>query len=558
MKQIFISYPRDNSTGQEVARELFSQLKQREIPAFFDEGGIPFGDRWLNVLKQAVADSQVMLWVISEASQDRKWQEREFNEAERLGLRIIPVLSADVTIPLQVNDQQAVFLFGDKKTAQLSDLLAFLEAELGVDRIKPLIKDALNAKHTEAYEHAIAKWQEVLSIDPENKRAPSELKILNELQSQHAQGKSLLTSLVGRMAEIESVFMPVAAILNEAGKHPQASQILEYTQDFLKQTLSANEYTGLCQALLEKPKTAVNNGSATNYKAFAKRVIAGDVVLFVGSELAREYENEAPTESDFIKQLAKRADFEGFQGSFSSIAEYYRLNKDYGETLLLEELRGSLATECESPNLYRLLAQIDRPLILVSSAYDDALERSFDKAGKRYVELTSLVQRCDGHDIGHMVVRYSDKAEPEVYQPIEEEISRFRWFEEGRSLIFKIRGTCGDGKVEHDYQRESLTLAESDYFTFARFAEKMIPAYLAKHFKNKGFLFVGFSPKSWEERLLVNALLARREKVYAKEPPYTVGTANDPLEAAYWMSQHVQQHDMDMLKLDEYLEEALL
>ncbi|TXH59800.1 MAG: hypothetical protein E6Q84_05735 [Thiothrix sp.] len=205
-----------------------------------------------------------------------------------------------------------------------------------------------------------------------------------------------------------------------------------------------------------------------------------------------------------------------------------------------------------------LLAKIHEPLILISSAYDDVLECSFDKAGKRYIELTSLVNRYDQYDIGHLVVRYSDRAKPEIYRPIEEEISRFRWYEEGYSLIFKIRGTCSSSKAEHEYQRESLTVTESDYFTFARYAEKMIPSYLAKHFKHKGFLFLGFSPKSWEERLLVNALLERRKNVYPKDPAYTVSTCQDPLEAAYWLGQQVQQHDMDLRKLAEYLEEALL
>lgn len=112
MYQVFISYPRDNAAGQLIAKELFSNLKRKQVRAFFDEDGIQPGERWLEVLKTAVADSRIMLWVISGASHDRQWQEREFNEAQRLGTTVIPVLADDISMPLQVNDIQAVFLFG--------------------------------------------------------------------------------------------------------------------------------------------------------------------------------------------------------------------------------------------------------------------------------------------------------------------------------------------------------------------------------------------------------------------------------------------------------------
>lgn len=558
MQQIFISYPRDKTIGQSLARELYSFLKQRHIPVFFDEDGIPFGDRWLAVLKEAVANSKIMLWIISDASQDSKWQKREVAEAERLGLRIIPLLAEDMPLPMEVNDQQAAFLFGDQKRDQLDKLLIFLESELGIDRIAPLLKHARDAKSSEAYKEAITKWQEILVINPDYPGAHVELEKLAVLLQQQVLNKSLLDALVLRMNDILPIFVPVAGVLNQVGKHPQTEQVLEHTQAFIGGRLSADEYISLCQALLSQQHMSTMAGKTpTNYAKFAERVVAGEVVLFIGSELMREYGQDVPAEADFIRELAEKADFAGFQGSFSSIAEYYRLNKDYGENLLLKELRHSLNLDGQSLNLYRLLAKIDKPLILISSAYDDALERSFDEAGKPYVELTSLVRPCESHGVGHIVVRHSGQKEPEIYQPIEEEISRFNWYEDKISLIFKIRGTCSNEMAKHDYQRDAMTLAESDYFSFARHADDMIPAYLVKRMRDKVLLFVGFSPKSWEERLLVNALMARRDKVYPTESTYTVGTSNDPLEAAYWASQHVQQQSIDMHKLDEYLEALL-
>lgn len=556
MYQVFISYPRDQARGQAIAKELYSLLKQRQIAAFFDEDGIASGERWLEVLKTAIAESKFMLWVVSAASQDRKWQEREFNEAECQQVTVIPILAEDVPIPMQVNDVQAHFLFGERKASELEKLLAYLDQRLGLDQLNPLIKAALKAKHNEAYPEAMQMWQRVLALAPQHARAQNELEELSNIIQQRQQAQAYLLQLVPRMTEISAIFIELARVLSEAGKHPYSQTLLEATQAFLAKQWTAADYIQFCQTLLMQNKLASNYTNPTNYAAFVQRVVRGEIVLFIGSDLHQSH--LIRDERTLALELANQIGFNNFNGGFSTIAEYFRLNKDYGEGHILTALREYLIDTQSEVYLFHLLAKIHEPLILISSAYDDVLECSFDKAGKRYIELTSLVNRYDQYDIGHLVVRYSDRAKPEIYRPIEEEISRFRWYEEGYSLIFKIRGTCSSSKAEHEYQRESLTVTESDYFTFARYAEKMIPSYLAKHFKHKGFLFLGFSPKSWEERLLVNALLERRKNVYPKDPAYTVSTCQDPLEAAYWLGQQVQQHDMDLRKLAEYLEEALL
>lgn len=556
MCQVFISYSRDKSAGQALAEELEQHLKRQQIKCYRDINGIDFGDRWTHSLQQGIASSKVMLWIISTASDNSEWQEKEYHEANNHQLLIIPVLAEDIRIPMLLNNAQAAKLFGEEKTSGLQRLTQSLEKALGIDRIKPLIKDALAAKNNESYSQAIQKWQAVLEIEPEHERAKAAIEELQQLQQRQQHNKQLLMGLVQRIDEINPVFNDVAMALNQKGDHKHHAQISDYSDRFLQHTLSAEEFIKLCQAQFQQPASTQTTAQPTHYASFTQRLLRGEIVLFIGSELAQEYQLPAFAEEQLAEQLAVKAGLDNFKGGFSAIAEYYRLNKDFGEDSLLHELQQSLKQNHESIRLFKHLANIKEPLILVSATYDNALERQFDAVGKPYVELTSLTRQCDGHDVGHMVVRYSDRKSPEIYRPIEEEVSRFRWYEEGYSLIFKIRGAWGD--EEHDYQREALTLAESDYFTFARYAERMIPAYLAKHFKRRGFLFVGFSPKSWEERLLVNALLARRNKAYANEPPYAAGVAHDAMEAAWWASQQVQSQPMDMCKLDEHLEEALL
>ncbi len=103
-------------------------------------------------------------------------------------------------------------------------------------------------------------------------------------------------------------------------------------------------------------------------------------------------------------------------------------------------------------------------------------------------------------------------------------------------------------------RRDALTLSESNYFSFARYADQMIPGYLARQLRNRGFLFVGYRPRDWEDRLLVNALLEKRRN--SQEPCYVIGATAEPLEAAYWESRNVKQYQIDIRELDKYLEEV--
>ena len=92
-----------------------------------------------------------------------------------------------------------------------------------------------------------------------------------------------------------------------------------------------------------------------------------------------------------------------------------------------------------------------------------------------------------------------------------------------------------------------------------RYGKKIIPSYLSRQFRDRGFLFIGFSPNSWEERLLVNTLLKKRQ--YATEACYSIASTvhkQDKMAAAYWNSCNVREYQANLCDLDRYLAEAVL
>jgi len=554
MKQVFISYPRDNAAGQSTARALYSALQKQQISAFIDEESIEPGDRWLNSLKQGVADCQIMLSVVSAASHNRSWFEKEFNEVQKHDVLVIPVLAEDVEIPMQFTDLQAVPLYGEQAAEQQERLFQTIRKNLGVDLIKPLIDKARKAKRTEAYDAALILLQQVLDIDPHHAGAQQEVVTLQQLNESRRQGADLLQGLALRFTEVQPVFSQVADILNNAAKRPVlAVPLITQTALFLENKLSAQDYITISQSLCQSAPTPQKTAQSTDYNALAERICKGEIALFLGSDIAREYGHESFSEKQMAMDLAKQSKYDSFDGGLSSIAEYLRLHPGYGSSGLWDKLEGAVQERQSETGLYRLLARIDAPLVLISSGYDDQLECCFREEGKRFVELSSIVSRSDDYDIGHVIASYSDQKEPD--RPyLAEELSALKLQDDGYSIIYKIRGSC-TAVSKSELKRDALTVTESDYFTFARYAQKIIPSYLSSLLRGRGFLFVGFSPDSWEQRLLVDGLLSKR--THASDECYTVGVSQDPLEVAYWQKQKVQHYDVNLPELDEHIEEVL-
>lgn len=554
MKQVFISYPRDKAEGQAAARALHSALQKEQISAFLDDESIEPGDRWLKKLKDGIAECKIMLSIISVASDDRSWVEKEFIEAQKHDILIIPVLVEAADIPMQMGDLQAVSLYGEQAAEHQAHLFRKIYKHLGIDKVNPLIKQANNAKRMEAYEEALEIWQQVLTLSPDNTRAHREIEKLQSLNETKAHNKLVLERLASRYADIEPVFLEVGGKLKQTNKPHEVAPLLSLTEKLLDNSMSAEAYINACQALFQEPVAAAAVVQNVDYNALAERISRGEIVLFLGSEIAKDYGNTITTERQVADKLASQTRYDSAEGKLSSVAEYMRLQPEYGPSGLWNRLQTAIEEGATETALYQLLARINSPLILISSAYDDTLARSFKAANKPFVELSSIVNRSDDYDIGHVIVSYSDNsAADQTYT--EEELSGLKLYEAGYSIIYKIRGSCCSGS-DNELKRDALTVSESDYFTFARYAEKIIPSYLAKQFRGRGFLFLGFSPASWEQRLLVNALLAKRKN--ANEGCFTVGTSRDPLEAAYWQKQKVQHYDVDLSQLDDHIEEALL
>lgn len=421
------------------------------------------------------------------------------------------------------------------------------------DEFKQKIQQAMQASRNDAFEDALTRWKEIQTIQPDHPKIKEEIAALEERQKQQKQIDDLGNQLFARMQEIAPVFMEVATLLKKAENDTQTTTIIQLSQQFLDKQITAETYIEKCEQTLHN-QTSNDTSNNIDYPRLAKRIIDGNTVLFLGSDLPGEYGETIADENTLAKRLADSVGYEAFNGSFSSIAEYYQLRPEYGRNELLDNVAKSLFNKPTVINFYQLLARIERPLVLVVSTYDCTLENIFKQYNKPYVVLSSIITESHNYKVGHVLLEYSDNREPENTW-LEEDLSQLKLYEEGYSIIYKIKGSCEKGSQTSPLQKDALLLSESNFFTFARNADKVIPGYLVKHFQDRSFMFLGFNPKQWEDRLLVNALLEKRR--YITTPCYTAGTSQDPLEAAYWDNQQVKQYDISLTQLDDHIEEIM-
>ena len=422
------------------------------------------------------------------------------------------------------------------------------------DLIK-LREKLLNEERNGSYLQAIETAEKIRSQHPQETRIDQKIEKLHERQAFYQPALEALGNIGIHIASLGMPFYEkLAAALHPKNKRDDLiTLLLPPTQQFLEGQIDPDLYKQLCNSHLENVGKKTSTNLKVDYADLGEKILTGHTVLFLGSEMASFYNDESIDESTLAQQLADAVPYQDFTGNLSTIAELYQLRQG-GRKALLDNLHSSLPQDTKHFLLYQSLAQAKQHLILVTSAYDGSLERAFIQSEKPYVEISSIINRTQNYDIGHVVLNYSDDDKDEIVYP-QEQLSTLNLLDT-HSIIYKIRGTSVDtADKQLTARKDTLTLSESNYLTFAENAGKMVPNFIAEHLREREILFVGFSPSTWEDRLLVRTLLSHRYN--SDFLCMRMGSSDDMLEKAFWKKQNVEASDIDFNRLDDTLQEAL-
>ncbi len=191
--------------------------------------------------------------------------------------------------------------------------------------------------------------------------------------------------------------------------------------------------------------------------------------------------------------------------------------------------------------VHRLLARIEKPLLIVTTNYDDLMERAF---GNR--PFTLIVDRGEGNRIW---VRRDDGG----FDPAPINDAR-KWPELRReqSIIYKLHGSVH----ATDESGDSFLITEQDYVDFLGRAKRCVPTYFMDRMAEASFLFLGYSLVDWNVRVLLRKLRQQPKEAGALRS-WAISRKPGPAEKEIWRAHGVNMYDADLKQFVRRLAEEL-
>lgn len=311
------------------------------------------------------------------------------------------------------------------------------------------------------------------------------------------------------------------------------------------------DLSGKGRLILATSRHRLNNGIVSpttavraHYDAIAQLFKKGDVIPFLGPGVVeRALDPSPPIGRELAQRLADSAGFGDSADPLTLISQ--KIHIVAGRGVLYDNLRDIYQPD---PYVYRpapihlFLARLPHPLLMFSTTYDTLLEDAFDEMGKKYVVVTHILH-ADSPDRGKVAFQYSDRKET-VEKCLAQElvIDLSTW-----SVIYKLHGTFGLLDPEADEEIDSIVIAEEDYLALVKLLDhpqSTIPNHLARQFKKRMFLFLGYGLSDWNCRAVVDVIEGKGN--FRRIQPYAVHETATEFERLYWESKRVRLLQTDL------------
>ncbi|MGZ8845608.1 MAG: SIR2 family NAD-dependent protein deacylase [Pyrinomonadaceae bacterium] len=253
-----------------------------------------------------------------------------------------------------------------------------------------------------------------------------------------------------------------------------------------------------------------------------------------------------PTAGELAAHLADTTAFpSGESKDLTKVAQYYSVVG--GRPALNEELHNIFNCDYQITSVHRFLASVSAPLLIVTTNYDDLIERALDQnnaqlgANARPYDVVIHTTEADSGD--RLLWWTYGESTPRQVNPNKLDIEM-----EERTVIYKMHGAV-DRKQP---SRDQYVITEDDYIDFlARMTKnKAIPAIFAEPFQTRHFLFLGYGLNDWNLRVVLNRIEKdlRRPKSITS---WAIQHEPRPLETRFWQERGVEVYDQ---LLDDFVQ----
>ena len=424
-------------------------------------------------------------------------------------------------------------LVAQAKTAEPAEAVALLEEGESLWR-GPALADV---GYESFAQPAIARLEE-LRLAAREDRLDAELAL-----GRHAELVAELEALVAQEPLRERSRAQLMLALYRAGRQADALHVYQEGRRALAAELGLEPGPALQQLHREilrqerRLDPAAARGEAGEVEQVASALLAGRVVPVLGTEVG-----------ELAHRLGELVDLPDDASDLTRVAQHVALLRGSGP--LYDELHELLGRRAVPTSIHRFFASLAGALrergspaqLLVTTAYDLALEQAFSDAGEEHDVVWYLASGPHRGKFCHLkpdgtvhVVdipnRYANGLAPEE-----------------RTVILKLHGGL-DRTSERTW--ESFVITEDDYIDYLAQGglARAVPVSLAARLRRSHFLFLGYGMQDWNLRLVLNRLWGNTTVNYRS---WAVAANAGAVERALWRGR-----DIDVLELPvaDYVEQ---
>ena len=252
--------------------------------------------------------------------------------------------------------------------------------------------------------------------------------------------------------------------------------------------------------------------------------------------------NYLPSGTELANQLAKKTGFPKDESvDLAKVAQYYSLIG--GRSPLYRELHSIFDQDYPLTPLHTFLASISKPMLIVTTNYDDLMERALIEQGR---EFDVVIHTSDPDNMGDKLLWVEHGKE----KPVEVHPNKLDINLEAVTVVYKMHG----GVNRQTPGRDQYVITEDDYIDFlTRMTKnKAIPAIFAEAFQSKHFLFLGYSLRDWNLRVILNRIQDSRRLSDIKS--WSIQYKPSMMEEKFWDNRGVKVFDMT---LDNFVRDIL-
>ncbi|MGH3774785.1 MAG: SIR2 family NAD-dependent protein deacylase [Pseudonocardiaceae bacterium] len=278
------------------------------------------------------------------------------------------------------------------------------------------------------------------------------------------------------------------------------------------------------------------------YDLIVRRLLRGKVVPVLGAgvnlserppHVSWERGRYLPSGQELAAKLAQYLDMGNVTvdgHDLARVSQYVAALE--GEGSLYDELHDVFDANYPPTNLHRFLARLARRtreaqdvrecMLIVTTNYDDSLERAFVDEGEPYELVTYIAEGRDRGLSRHITV----DSEPTVIR-VPNEYDGLRL--DQRTVIAKIHGA-----VDRIHRADSFVITEDHYIDYITRADisRLFPVTLAAKLRTSHFLFLGYSLRDWNVRAMLYRLWGEQEGKNFKS--WAIQADPDPIDRAAW------------------------